>query len=85
MERHHLAGEGFDQTTVIMCRNCHRKLSDVQKDHPAILGETPTTSESIGHFLLGLADLFLLLAGKLCEFGEYLIEQARLQMPKIPS
>ena len=78
MELHHLASEGFDQTTVIVCRNCHRKLSDVQKDHPAIFrAKQPTTSESIGHFLLGLADLFLLLAGKLCEFGAYLIEQAR--------
>lgn len=74
MELHHLEGEAFGKTLVIVCRNCHRKLSDAQKDHPAQLGAQPTTIESIGHFLLGLADLLLMLAAKLWEFGEYLIE-----------
>ncbi len=77
MELHHIAGDGFDQTLVTVCRNCHRKLSEMQKDHPAKLGEEVTTLEKIGHFLLGLADLFLLLATKLLEFGEYLVEYAR--------
>jgi hypothetical protein len=82
MEVHHLEGERFGKTLINVCRNCHRKLSDMQFDHPQELGAPPTTIESIGHFLMGLADLFLLLAGKLWEFGEYLIEQARNQMPK---
>jgi hypothetical protein len=79
MEVHHLEGKDFGKTLIVVCRNCHRKLTDAQKDHPPKFGETPTTLESIGHFLMGLADMLLMLAGKLWEFGEYLIEQARLQ------
>jgi hypothetical protein len=77
LELHHLEGEPFGETLIVLCRNCHRKLSDLQKDHPAQIGKQPTADERIGHFLLGLADLFVLLAIKLKEFGEYLIEQAR--------
>lgn len=77
MELHHIAGDGFDQTLVTVCRNCHRKLSDMQKDHPPKLAEEPTRLESIAHFLLGLADLFLLLEAKLLEFGNYLLDYAR--------
>ena len=65
------------QTLVIVCRNCHRKLTDLQNDHPPHIGKRPTTDESMGHFLLGQADLFVLLAIKLKEFGEHLIERAR--------
>jgi len=82
MELHHLEGERFGKTLVILCRNCHRKLSDAQKDQPQPLGEPPKNLESVGHFLQGLADLFLLLAQKLWEFGEYLIEQASAQKRK---
>ena len=35
LELHHIAGQAYDRATVIVCRNCHRKLSDLQKDHPA--------------------------------------------------
>ena len=83
MELHHLEGKDFGKTLIIVCRNCHRKLSDSQKDHTTTkLGTPPATIETIGQFLQGLADLMLLLAEKLWEFGEYLREQARLQTPK---
>jgi hypothetical protein len=83
MELHHLEGKEFGKTLIVVCRNCHRKLSDAQKDHtPTQLGPPPTTIESIGQFLQGLADLLLMLAEKLWEFGEYLLEQAHLQPPK---
>lgn len=83
MELHHLEGKDFGKTLTIVCRNCHRKLSDAQKDHTTTkLGTPPTTPESIGHFLQGLADMLLFIAGKLREFGEYLIEQALSQAPK---
>lgn len=82
MELHHLAGKDFEEFLIRVCRNCHRKLSDAQKDHPPKFGESPTTNESIGHFLQGLADLLIRIAEKLWEFGLYLIEQAALQTPK---
>lgn len=77
LELHHLEGKDFGATMVILCRNCHRKLSDPQKDHPPRFGEPPANQESIAHFLIGLADLLTLLAMKLKEFGEYLIDEVR--------
>jgi hypothetical protein len=78
MELHHLEGKVFGKTLVCVCRNCHRKLSNMQKDHArsAELGECPTNIERIGQFLQGLADLLVMLAEKLWEYGAYLIEQA---------
>jgi hypothetical protein len=76
LERHHLAGQGYDNDTVIVCRNHHRKLSDLQKDHPKKIAEPPDTLEIIAHFLLGLADFFELLIEKLREFVGQLIERA---------
>ncbi len=77
LERHHVAGQAFADDTVILCRNCHRKTSDTQKDHPERSKRRPDPLERIGHFLLGIADLFELLIGKLREFGGALIAQAQ--------
>lgn len=74
LELHHLAGRVYGESCVTLCRNCHRLLSDAQHDHPAQLTDgLPTLGERIGHFLLGLADLFRLLVDKLTEFGLALI------------
>lgn len=77
LEEHHIAGQAYDDSLSNVCRNCHRKLSDDQKDHPQKIGGTPDTLETIGHFLLGLADLFALLVIKLREFGQLLIQSAQ--------
>lgn len=77
LERHHIAGRAYSDDLSIVCRNCHRKLSDDQKDHPKQIGKTPTTLETIGHILLGLADLFALLVERLREYGSFLIETAK--------
>jgi hypothetical protein len=73
LELHHIAGRVHSEDTVILCRNCHRKVSDDQKDHPKC-ETTATKGQSIGYQQLGLADLFALLAISLKETGEYLIE-----------
>lgn len=75
LELHHLAGRAYDEGTVILCRNCHRKLSDPSENggapaHPPLL-------ERIGHFLLGLAAVFLMLATKCKTSGNELLEAAR--------
>jgi len=72
MELHHVGGQAFDDTLVPVCRNCHRILSDWQKDHPPSKGNPPSDPERIGHFLLGLADMFELLMTRLREFAEKL-------------
>ena len=70
LELHHLEGQAFGKyRLVIVCRNCHRKLSDLQKDHPEKIADPPDALETIAHFLLGLADLFEFLIGKLREFA----------------
>ncbi|MGH9765676.1 MAG: hypothetical protein ACREAC_32975, partial [Blastocatellia bacterium] len=78
MELHHLQGKDFGSFLVCVCRNCHRKLSDMQKDHTQSgkLGKPPMNIESIGKLLQGLADFLMQLAEKLWEYGAYLIEQA---------
>lgn len=77
LESHHIAGRAYGEECAIVCRNCHRKLSDMQRDHPVALeaGEPPYL-EKIGHFLIGLADLLEMLIEKLREYGMVLIEAA---------
>lgn len=81
LELHHLAGQKFDEMCVPVCRNCHKKLSDLQRDHPHALSkrkaDKPDLLETIGHFLLGLADFLALLVEKLREFGHNLIDLAK--------
>ena len=77
MERHHIASEGHHDDTALVCRNCHRKLSDHQHDHPADIAGRDASLATIGHYLVGLADLFRMIAESLLAFGRRLIEQAR--------
>lgn len=77
LEAHHPAGRAYDPTTGLVCRNCHRKLSDVQLDHPGKLSDPPSFDERLGHFLLGLADFLTLVIERLQSFAKELIERAR--------
>lgn len=74
LELHHIAGQKHHDDLSIVCRNCHRKLSDQQRDHPVDTPRQHPTMATIGHYLLGLADLFRLLAASLVQFGTWLIE-----------
>jgi hypothetical protein len=76
LEEHHIAGRAMHDDVVIMCRNCHRKLSETQKDHPQPQSKSPSPLEVIGRYLLGLADLFRLIVERLDQFGRTLIELA---------
>lgn len=76
-EQHHIAGKAYGDELCTVCRNCHRKLSDEQYDHPKQIGKPPCNHEAIGHILLGLADLFILLAASFKKYGLFLIESAR--------
>jgi hypothetical protein len=77
LELHHVSGRVYGEECAVVCRNCHRKLSDAQKDHPTALADgEPPDLEKIGHFLIGLADLLDMLIEKLREYGMVLIEAA---------
>lgn len=82
LEDHHVAGRAHHTDTVQICRNCHRKLSDAQKDHPAAMEGQDPKMATIGYVLVGLADFFKLLAERLMEFGLWLIEQAQVAAGK---
>lgn len=74
LELHHIAGRAYDDGEVILCRNCHRKLSDPSEngDAPA----DPPLLERVGRFLLGLAALLLMVVAKLSAFGNDLLAAA---------
>ena len=77
LEQHHIAGQKHSDDLAIVCANCHRKLSDQQRDHvPPGSGEPEGLLAKIGHFLLGLADLLALAVDALRNFGRLLIEMA---------
>jgi hypothetical protein len=86
LELHHLAGKGFGDETVITCRNCHRKLTDKQKEHPPAIAEV-TTLERRGRLLLGIADGLELLNCReqlvtlIRQTGLDLIEEGQLSNP----
>lgn len=82
LEQHHIGGQAYDDAVVILCRNCHRKVSDMQRDHPPKVGDPPSLCEQAGHFLLGIADLFAILIEKCRAFGNALIELAKSDTAK---
>ena len=78
LELHHIAGRKNGDDLSVVCRNCHRKLSDNQLDRASSAFTKPISQlDAIGNFLLGLADLLLLAVDKLRECGAWLIEQAK--------
>ena len=62
LEVHHLLGLGLDGTTGIVCRNCHRHLTDLQQGWPEARIETLQTNLISARLLFGLADLFATVA-----------------------
>jgi len=77
LELHHIAGRAYDDELVPVCRNCHRVLSDAQRDHPPGNAKPVGALECIGHFLLGLAVLFEQWAKRFREFAAALFAIGR--------
>lgn len=76
LELHHIAGWKHSDDMAIVCRNCHRKLSDKQRDHvPPGTGQPQGAFVTIGHYLLGLANLLAMIVETLRKFGDWLIKQ----------
>lgn len=78
LELHHIAGQKHHDDLSIVCRNCHKKLSDNQLDHPPVQEQ----DSIIGRYLIGLADLLAMIAERLKKFGLFLIEMAEGNPPK---
>ena len=77
LELDHIAGRKHDDTCAPLCCNCHEDRTFTQRLEIKG-GENPTNVfETIGRFMLGLAQWFELLIEKLYEWGEFLIGLAR--------
>lgn len=82
LELHHVAGRKHHEQLSIVCANCHKKLSAKQLSHPP-QSTTPTIAagqqkmETIGRFLVGLADLLAMIVEALKGFGGWLIVESR--------
>ena len=78
LELHHLAGQRYHGDLVIVCRNCHRKLTNQQhEDTGGSEQREDSVLATIGRYLLGLCALLALILKTLREFGMWLIEAAR--------
>jgi hypothetical protein len=77
LERHHVAGRSFRGDEVIVCRNCHRKLSVAQRGHPSQVCTPPALDEQAARLLLGLADLLAAVVKQLRRLANELIDQLR--------
>lgn len=73
LEAHHIEGRANGETLSIVCRHCHRKLSDAQLDHPKAESVEDAELNSFAHFLLGFADILELAVAKLREIARGLI------------
>jgi len=83
LEKHHIAGRAYDPETMILCKNHHGLMTDMQKDFPPNVNDPPSKLECIGRMLLNLSDLFAILIEKLKEFGLYLIELAQSEFDSL--
>ncbi len=82
LELAHIAPKKFHDDVAILCRNCHREQSDAEKDF-AYAHETDNPKmETIGRYLLGLSEFFLLIARATSEFGRWLVENAAHVPPR---
>lgn len=93
LQLHHLAGREYADDVGPICNNHHARLSDAFRDHPTKIAGCTNSMEGVGHFLLGIAELALivredlgehplmdcltLIETKLRAFGFQIIEMAR--------
>lgn len=84
IERHHIAGHKRDEAVALLCANHHRIVTDDQKDHPPFDPNADPLFDTIGNFLLALADMLRIVVEKLLEFGHALIERSKTHSgPKV--
>lgn len=78
LELHHIGSKKQHEDLSIICRNCHRKLTDQQHDHvPPMTLEPSGELAKIGRYLLGLCDLLAMVVATLRKFGERLLNESK--------
>jgi hypothetical protein len=79
IELHHLPERGYGDTKVPVCRNCHRKVTDRKQNKRA--PDDPSQLECVAHWLISLAVFLFELAKRAYEFGQTLLEAAKVCPP----
>lgn len=81
MEFSHVAPRKFHDDGGVQCSNCHREVSDKEKE----FSYAPTTAnpmmEKIGRYLLALSEWLTRIGVTLEEFGKWLLAQAPHVLP----
>ncbi|KCZ60299.1 hypothetical protein [Hyphomonas atlantica] len=76
MELAHIAPREFHDDGGVLCSNCHREVSDPEKDLPYAPQTQNPQIETIGRYLLALAEWFERIARTIAEFGAFLLALA---------
>lgn len=81
MELAHIAPRGFHDDGGVLCSNCHREMSDTEKDYSYAPQSQNPRMETIGRYLLALSDWFIRIAETIAAFGHWLLFQAEHVLP----
>lgn len=76
LEFAHIAPRKFHDDGGVLCANCHRELSDNEKDFSYQPQSQNPQMETIGRYLIALAEWFRRIAETIAEFGAWLLEQS---------
>jgi hypothetical protein len=81
MELAHIAPRKIHDDAGVLCSNCHREMSDPEKDRPYAPVTQNPQMEIIGRYLLALSEWFIRIAETIAEFGRWLLQQAEHVRP----
>lgn len=81
MELAHIAPRKFHDDAGVLCSNCHREMSDPEKDLSYAPQSINPEMETIGRYLLALSEWFIRIAETIAAFGRWLMEQAEHVRP----
>lgn len=84
MELAHIVPRKFDDDAVVLCSTCHREQSDSEKDYSYAPQSDNPKMETIGRYLLALAEFLQMIARKATEYGHWLLEQSEHVLPYVP-
>lgn len=76
MELAHIAPREFHDDGGVLCSNCHREVSDPEKDLSYAPQSANPQVETIGRYLIALSEWFLRIANTIAAFGEWLLNFA---------
>ena len=85
MELAHIAPRQFHDDGGVLCSNCHREMSDTEKDFSYAPQSINPQMETIGRYLISLAEWFKRIAETLAAFGAWLLDQSEHVPPYEPA